>query len=59
MDHFTAHKRIGGALSILAALDASVREFPIDVWLDELSLRRRQRDDEVFAAESLSTRTTA
>lgn len=59
MDYAASHKRIGGALSILAELDASVREFPIDVWLDELSLRRRQRDDEVFAAESLSTRTTA
>ena len=59
MDQQTAYKRLGGALAILAELDACARELPCDVWLDELSLRRRQRDDDAVAAESLSTRTTA
>lgn len=58
MDQQAARQRIAGALGLLAELDACVREFPIQVWLDELSLRRRQRDDELVA-ESRSTRTTA
>ena len=59
MDQHTAHKRIGGALAVLAELDACARDLPCDVWLDELSLKRRHREDVAVAAESLSTRTTA